>query len=633
MPTPASERTSFAFSFAGLAPDVMALSLDRTFLACASRNGDINLFALQYGRHIHSFRVHAAVSALSWDNFTGDGATIFIGMKDGSLEGVTFNSNGKFERFLVLPPSYGGAVILITCSNRGVLAITSSDRMILRERKGKSYKTRTKQQCLHALFTDYEMGAVQTSTTQEVVRQWSSHIKSRDSKGRRPRFRDTPRDIVHCNAFQTKNWSRNMIAGPNPPDAWTSLHTAVFGPENLSDDELTEDDFMVALEDTDEALKTSYKNLCTPARSSSTAFKQPFKLTGTSPPTTVFKPSWLKPFWQPLVHCAMRAGSKHRLHLYIIPSGVDDPGARREMSGKGLGEALMEVVKLAGPPIPLVNDPLATTRHAAHLPVPHVSLDARVPRNQPGGEFAFQSGGQLSAHRRVGACVGVVVGARVCAANDEERASTVSGPERMRSAAGAGDAVEDERLWVPRRVTRASLRERAYLRRERTTRCPQLMDVSTTALVGGSQDGCFQAAQDGMGASFSSLGRTQNGPRAGWVCCELPKPRAGWGHTQNGPRAGWVLWSAPEAARRMGASVGSLARSQDGCVGKSLGRVRERMGASIGSLGASVGSLPARRMGASVRSLGCAQDGCVGQSLGRVRERMGARARRMGPAG
>ena len=53
------------------------------------------------------------------------------------------------------------------------------------------------------------------------------------------------------------------------------------------------------------------------------------------------------------------------------------------MSGKGLGEALMEVAKLAGPPIPLVDDPLATTRHAARLglPVPHVSLDARVPRN------------------------------------------------------------------------------------------------------------------------------------------------------------------------------------------------------------------------------------------------------------
>ncbi|KAJ7899172.1 hypothetical protein B0H14DRAFT_2556741 [Mycena olivaceomarginata] len=33
------------------------------------------------------------------------------------------------------------------------------------------------------------------------------------------RFRDTQRDIVHYNAFQTKNGSRNMIAGPNPPEA------------------------------------------------------------------------------------------------------------------------------------------------------------------------------------------------------------------------------------------------------------------------------------------------------------------------------------------------------------------------------------------------------------------------------
>jgi WD40 repeat protein len=90
-----TEWTSCAFHPPNLAPDVMALSGDRDFLACGARDGSINLFALRIRRHIHSFRVHAAVSALSWDACAGDERTVFIGMKDCSVEGFTFNLNGK----------------------------------------------------------------------------------------------------------------------------------------------------------------------------------------------------------------------------------------------------------------------------------------------------------------------------------------------------------------------------------------------------------------------------------------------------------------------------------------------------------------------------------------------------------
>ncbi|KAJ7921013.1 hypothetical protein B0H13DRAFT_1867024 [Mycena leptocephala] len=78
------------FRSSNLTPDVMAFSGDRHFLACGARNGDINLFALHLSRHIHSFRVHEGVSALSWNDCTGDERTVFIGMKDGSVEGYTF---------------------------------------------------------------------------------------------------------------------------------------------------------------------------------------------------------------------------------------------------------------------------------------------------------------------------------------------------------------------------------------------------------------------------------------------------------------------------------------------------------------------------------------------------------------
>ncbi|KAJ7442896.1 hypothetical protein B0H11DRAFT_2093307 [Mycena galericulata] len=157
MQTP--QRSSFVFHSSILSPDVMTFSRDRHFLACGARNGDINVFALHIGRHIHSFRVHEGVSALSWDECPSDERTVFIGMKDGSVDGFTFSSNGKFEHFPVLPSSRD-AVILITCYNQAVLAITSGQRMILIERTG----------------------IVQVSTTQEIVGQWPLRGRTGGSK-------------------------------------------------------------------------------------------------------------------------------------------------------------------------------------------------------------------------------------------------------------------------------------------------------------------------------------------------------------------------------------------------------------------------------------------------------------------
>ncbi|KAJ7460405.1 hypothetical protein B0H11DRAFT_2199004 [Mycena galericulata] len=87
-------------------------------------------------------------------------------------------------------------------------------------------------------------------------------------------------------------------------------------------------------------------------------------------------------------------------------------------------------------------------------------------------------------------------------------------------------------------------------------------------------------------------------------------------------RAGWVLPSAPEAAHRMDASVSPRGRSQDGCF-RQLPRLlagwvrcihqvpRLRTGWVL-----PLAPEAARRMGAFVGSLGCAQDGCVPQLAG-----------------
>ncbi|KAJ7477750.1 hypothetical protein B0H11DRAFT_2194416 [Mycena galericulata] len=89
-------------------------------------------------------------------------------------------------------------------------------------------------------------------------------------------------------------------------------------------------------------------------------------------------------------------------------------------------------------------------------------------------------------------------------------------------------------------------------------------------------------------------------------------------------RAGWVLPSAPEAAHRMDASVSPRGRSQDGCF-RQLPRLlagwvrcihqvpRLRTGWVL-----PLAPEAARRMGAFVGSLGCAQDGCIPQLAERV---------------
>ncbi|KAJ7886528.1 hypothetical protein B0H14DRAFT_2697155, partial [Mycena olivaceomarginata] len=208
---------------------------DRDFLACGARDGSINLFALRIRRHIHSFRVHAAVSALSWDACAGDERTVFIGMKDCSVEGFTFNLNGKVEHFLVLPASARDAVMLITCGRHGILAITSNHRMIFRERKYQA------------------LGEVQISTTKEIVRQWSSRTRTCGSKAKEPHSRDASGNIEQCIVLQTNNShdafkliDLGRVGHRNKKDIsvsnWSPLHTAVFGPENLSDEELTDDE-------------------------------------------------------------------------------------------------------------------------------------------------------------------------------------------------------------------------------------------------------------------------------------------------------------------------------------------------------------------------------------------------------
>ncbi|KAJ7495809.1 hypothetical protein B0H11DRAFT_2002356 [Mycena galericulata] len=163
----------------------MTFSRDRHFLACGARNGDINVFALHIGRHIHSFASMKEFPPCPGMNVPVMSVTVFIGMKDGSVDGFTFSSNGKFEHFPVLPS----------------MAITSGQRMILIERTG----------------------IVQVSTTQEIVGQWP--LRGRTQLGfpiKDPHRSAEEENISHC--------------------VWSPLHTAVFGPENLSDDELTEDE-------------------------------------------------------------------------------------------------------------------------------------------------------------------------------------------------------------------------------------------------------------------------------------------------------------------------------------------------------------------------------------------------------